>query len=125
MKNYQDSDMKKIQDIPYQQVYSNGEDYVLRTFSDEMNGGYGWHEFHLRKEDYEVYKNGARDAGELTFKAVYGVWPPTKEEKHQSDLEFLKNELQLVHDVSLTNNPKLFEEFPELKSVYEQWLLDK
>ena len=101
MKNYQDSDMKKIQDIPYQQVYSNGEDYVLRTFSDEMNGGYGWHEFPLRKEDYEVYKNGVRDAGELTFKAVYGVWPPTKEEQDR-----VKKERAEKRPIVLISNPK-------------------
>ena len=101
MKNYQDLDMKKIQDIPYQQVYSNGEDYVLRTFSDEMNGGYGWHEFPLRKEDYEVYKNGARDAGELTFKAVYGVWPAPKEEQDR-----VKKERAEKRPIVLISNPK-------------------
>ena len=102
-------------------VLSDGVIYQLKWDDSRLTT----HIKEIEKEDYEAYLSGKRSSADLMHKAAYGVWPPTKEEKHQSDLEFLKNELQLVHDVSLPNNPKLFEEFPELKSVYEQWLLAK
>ncbi|MDG4967501.1 hypothetical protein OGZ37_13150, partial [Lactococcus lactis] len=81
--------------------------------------------YNLSKDDYQLLEEEKRSASEIHFKLQNDRWPPTKEEKHQSELEFLKNELQLVHDVSLPNNPNLFDEFPELKPIYEQWLSNK
>lgn len=81
--------------------------------------------FDLNQIALDAYLGGNKTANDLGFYAQEGKWSLTKEEKHQSELEFLKNELQLVHDVSLPNNPNLFDEFPELKPIYEQWLSNK
>lgn len=44
------------------------------------------------------------------------------DEKYQKELNFLLENLQLVHEVSLPNNPNLFLKFPDLKDPYDNWL---
>ncbi|GFH43491.1 hypothetical protein Hs30E_20710 [Lactococcus hodotermopsidis] len=69
--------------------------------------------------------SGKKELVSLAFKAKNGAWPPTEEQNRQGELEFLLSDLQMVHDISLPNDPNLFEEFPELKPEYEKWLSEQ
>lgn len=72
--------------------------------------------------DYLGYREGERSGYDIVVKAQTGRWPAKSDEKYQTELSFLLGNLQLVHDVSLPNNPDLFSKFPELEEPYNNWL---
>ncbi|GFH43442.1 hypothetical protein Hs30E_19930 [Lactococcus hodotermopsidis] len=102
-------------------VYSDGTHYELRW----EDNNYHPHVGKITQKDYEEYKADKRSGDDLLYKAAYGAWPPTEEQNRQGELEFLLSDLQMVHDISLPNDPNLFEEFPELKPEYEKWLSEQ
>ena len=107
----------------------------LRVFQDredseyvvlEWEGAYGDRpQAKLLLVDYQEYQDGKRTSYNIVVKSETGHWPPTEEEERQSRLAFLRDDLQLVHDITLPNNPNLFDELPELEPIYQAWLVEQ
>ena len=80
--------------------------------------------FELSAADFEEYLKGLRTADEILFKAQNDCWPPTEEEKRESEKQFVEKGL-----TPLIANPKsrdLFtqEELRKLIPIAEQKWID-
>lgn len=89
-------------DKAYLRFYQNNEKDLVFV---EWEGAHGDRPIaSVTYRDYLDYREGERSAYDIVVKAQTGIWPAKSDEKYQMELDFLLENLQLVHDISLPHN---------------------